>query len=143
MDMITADALAEGYRTISGKPMVEGFFSWLFGTGKKPSEELADRINKVFDRFYDREFDRNERHAMRMGGDGYSRASSQAMLDRFDSVRRSVLSEVSRYGRQLDKACKDRDRAVRTRDSYSDKLDYMRDSRDDYRNMYNEQKRKK
>lgn len=143
MDRNTALALSEGYRAIAGKPLVEGIFSWLFGSSKKPSEELADRINKVFDRFYDHEFDRSERNSLRMGGDGYSRAANQAMLDRFDTVRRSVLSEVAKYGKQLDKACKERDKAYKTRDSYSDKLDYMRDSRDDYRNKFYEQKRKK
>jgi hypothetical protein len=133
--------LAEGYMAISGRPLQEGLFSWLFGGKKSPSEELIEKINRLFDRFYERERDRSDRRAF---GASYGNPGLRYEdLDRIDSLRQAILREINKLGRQFDKAVKERDKAYEVRDSYSGKLDSMRDDRDSWRSKYNDAKRKK
>ena len=73
----------------------------------------------------------------------FSQGLDRATMDRIDSMRMAILREVTKYGKLFDRAVKDKEKAYKTRDSYNDKLDYMRDSRDDYRQRYQEQRRKK
>jgi hypothetical protein len=95
----------------------------------------------MFDRFYERERDRSERRAF---GASYGNPGLRYEdLDRIDSLRQSILREISKLGRQFDKAVKERDKAYEVRDSYSGKLDSMRDDRDSWRSKYNDAKRKK
>lgn len=139
-------ALTEGYSAIFGHPMTEGLLSWLFGSKKTPAQQLSEKVNDIFEKFYEREGVRRQRLDDRMST-GYSPALYQgidrATMDRIDGMRQAILREVTRCGKAFDRAVKDREKAYKTRDSYSDKLDYMRDSRDDYRKRYQEQRRKK
>ena len=142
----TEKALMEGYSAIAGKPLQEGLWRWLFGKNTTPSQELALKVNSIFERFYESEGVRQQRYNHRMTA-GFPQSFQQGLdrvtLDRIDSMRMAILREVTKYGKALDKAVKDKDKAYRTRDSYSDKLDYMRDSRDDYRQRLQDQRRKK
>jgi len=138
-------ALSEAYEGIAGRPMVEGLFGWLFGSGKSPSQRLEEKVNDIFDRFYEK----NARREDRAATGSYRQAPYDIMRD-VDSLRTSILSEIRRAGRQYDKAVRDverankaRDRAYSTRDSYSDKLDYMRGDRDSWRKRYREKDRKR
>ena len=140
MDSLTVEKLTEGYSEISGRPLTEGLFSWLFGSRKSPADELADRINAIFDRFYERELDRSERRAFG-SGHGYPGLRRED-LDRIDSIRQSVLREIGKLGKKLDRALKERDQALKVRDSYSGKLDSMRDDRDSWRSRYNDARNK-
>ena len=144
IDSSTEKALIEGYAAISGQPLQEGLFSWLFGNKATPSQELANRVNDIFERFYESEGVRRQRFNARMTTSypPYSQGIDRATMDRIDSMRMAILREVSKYGKQLDRAIKDKEKAFKTRDSYSSKLDYMRDSRDDYRQRYQEQRKR-
>jgi hypothetical protein len=146
MDNNTEQALIEGYAAVSGKPLQEGLLSWLFGRKQTPSQELANKVNGIFEKFYESEGVRRQRFNNRMTT-GYTPSFSQgldrATMDRIDSMRMAILREITKYGKLFDRAVKDKEKAYKTRDSYSDKLDYMRDSRDDYRQRYQEQRRKK
>ena len=146
IDTRTEKALIEGYTAVSGKPLQEGLWNWLFGKKATPSQELANRVNDIFERFYESEGVRRQRYNARMTTSytpSYSQGLDRATMDRIDSMRMAILREVSKYDRQLDRAIKDKEKAFKTRDNYSDKLDYMRDSRDDYRQRYQEQRRRK
>ena len=139
-------ALVEGYESITGTPMTEGIFSWLFGSSKSPSQRLEEKVNDIFDRFYEKNSRREERSMY--GSSGSYRSTPYDMMRDVDSMRTSILSEIRKAGRQFDKAVRDverankaRDKAYNTRDSYSDKLDYMRDDRDNWRKRYNEKRR--
>lgn len=137
MDQNLEKSLAEGYARITGQPLNEGIFSWLFGKRLNPADELFNRVSDLFERFYDREVARDER-----GYRGTTGAyNNQAILDRVDTLKNSVLSEIRKFSSKCNKAFKDRDRAYKMRDSYSDKLNYMRDARDDYRSRLYEQRR--
>jgi len=146
IDESTKSALAEGYSAIAGKPLSEGILDWLFGRKSSPSQELSSRVNRIFERFYESEGVRRQRYNARMTTSSfpsYGQGLDRATIDRIDAMRMAILREISGFGRKLDAAVKDKDRAYRTRNSYSDKLDYMRDSRDDYRRRLNEQRRRK
>ena len=139
-------ALTEGYEAIQGCPMTEGLLSWLFGSSKSPSQRLEEKVNDIFDRFYEKNVRRQERSSY---GSGSYRSTPYDMMRDVDSMRTSILSEIRRAGRQYDKAGRDvekankaRDKAYSTRDSYSDKLDYMRDDRDNWRHRYREKNRR-
>ena len=139
-------ALAEGYENIFGQPMTEGILKWLFGSNKSPSQRLEEKVNDIFDRFYEKNSRREERSMY--GSSGSFRSTPYDMMRDVDSMRTSILSEIRKAGRQYDKAARDvekatkaRDKAYGTRDSYSDKLDYMRDDRDRWRKRYNEKRR--
>lgn len=137
MDQNLETTLAEGYSRIAGMPLNEGIFSWLFGKKLSPSDELFNRVSDLFERFYDREVARDGRTYRGTPGE----YSTQALLDRVDTLKNSVLSEIRRFSSKCDKAFKERDRAFRMRDSYNEKLNYMRDARDDYRSRLYEQRR--
>jgi hypothetical protein len=145
IDSSTEKALIEGYTAISGQPLQEGLLSWLFGTKTTPSQELANKVNSIFEKFYESEGVRQQRFNARMSTSysPYSQGIDRVTMDRIDSMRMAILREVSKYGKQLDRAVKDKEKAFKTRDNYSNKLDYMRDSRDDYRQRYQEQRKRK
>lgn len=145
IDSSTEKALIEGYAAISGQPLQEGLLNWLFGKKTTPSQELANKVNSIFEKFYESEGVRQQRFNARMSTSysPYSQGIDRATLDRIDSMRMAILREVSKYGKQLDRAIKDKEKAFKTRDNYSNKLDYMRDSRDDYRQRYQEQRKRK
>ena len=145
IDSSTEKALIEGYTAIPGQPLQEGLFSWLFGKKTTPSQELANKVNSIFEKFYESEGVRQQRFNARMSTSysPYSQGIDRATMDRIDSMRMAILREVSKYGKQLDRAIKDKEKAFKTRDNYSNKLDYMRDSRDDYRQRYQEQRKRK
>ena len=146
IDSSTEQALIEGYAAVSGTPLQEGLLNWLFGHKQTPSQELANKVNSIFEKFYESEGIRRQQYNARMTAGyapSYSIGLDRATLDRIDGMRMAILREVSRYGKQLDRAIKDKEKAYRTRDSYSDKLDSMRDSRDDYRQRYQEQRKHK
>lgn len=139
-------ALVEGYEQIFGHPMTEGILSWLFGSSKSPSQRLEERVNDIFDRFYEKNSRREDRYMSSPSGS--YRSSAYDIMRDVDSMRTSILSEIRRAGKQYDKAVRDvekatkaRDKAYGTRDSYSDKLNYMRDDRDRWRKRYNEKRR--
>ncbi len=137
MDQNLETMLAEGYSRIAGRPLNEGIFSWLFGKKLSPSDELFNRVSDLFERFYDREVARDERTYRGTPGE----YNPQALLDRVDTLKNSVLSEIRKFSSKCDKAFKERDRAYKMRDSYNEKLNYMRDARDDYRSRLYEQRR--
>lgn len=135
-------ALVAAYETILGTPMTEGIFSWLFGSSKSPSQRLANEVNDIFDRFYEKNNKRENRSS------GAVQPSPYEIIRDVESMRSSILSAIRRTGHQYDKAVKDVDRATKERDkaynirnSYSDKLDYMRSDRDNWRKRYNEKRR--
>lgn len=138
--------LVEGYESITGTPMTEGIFSWLFGSNKSPSQRLEEKVNDIFDRFYEKNSRREDRYMS--GSTGSYRSTPYDMIRDVDSMRTSILSEIRRAGKQYDKAVRDvgkankaRDKAYNVRDSYSDKLDYMRGDRDNWRQRYHEQRK--
>ena len=126
-------AMAACGKTASSKPALEGTM-----------EEIANKVNRIFEKFYESEGVRQQRFNARMSTSytPYFQGIDRATMDRIDSMRMAILREVSNYGKQLDRAIKDKEKAFKTRDSYSSKLDYMRDSRDDYRQRYQEQRKR-
>lgn len=142
MDKETAQALIEGYAKIAGKPLQEGLFSWLFGKSKTPSQVLAEKVNALFDKFYERESYRTSRRESRFSMD-MPAVNPYEFMNRVDTLRQQVLREIERAGKAFDKAAKERDRAYKVRDSYSSKLDDMRGDRDSWRSRYNDAKHRK
>ena len=142
MDRETAQALMEGYRAIAGQPLQEGLFSWLFGKSKTPSQVLAEKVNTLFDKFYERENFRNSRRESRLSME-MPAVNPYEILNRLDTLRQQILREIDRSGKAFDKAAKDRDKAYKVRDSYSNKLDDMRGDRDSWRSRYNDAKHQK
>ena len=122
--------------------LTEGLLSWLFGKSKDPAEKLADQAERIFDdlqNYLESISMRSERAAMTGRGYGYTGGNVVGqMSSKIEQARSKMLNAIGKIRSSYNAAIKQRDKAVRVRDSYDNKLNYMRDSRDDYRNRYNE-----